>query len=237
MARLVDGVACVSHACAAPLRERGVPAGIVTAGVAEPPLPATAERRRGGRAARSSSGRWRRCAIARAATSSSQAAELLAHRGDDVEFRLVGPLAAGSDREWAQAVVDRAARAGVRVSVTTDAMSELRDWDVFVLPTRRDPFPLVVLEAMAAGLPVVATRVDGVVEQVDAQSGVLVAPGDAQRSPRAIGELLDDPARRAAMGAAAARRGRARASRRSATPTSSHAPTSRRSARAAARRR
>jgi glycosyltransferase involved in cell wall biosynthesis len=204
MARLVDGVACVSHACAAPLRERGVPAGIVTAGVADPPLPPTT----GAMTAR------RPLVVGTLATVCHRkgsdlfvaAAELLSHRGGDVEFRLVGPLAPGSDRAWAQAVVDRAARAGVRVSVTTDAMSELREWDVFVLPTRRDPFPLVVLEAMAAGLPVVAARVDGVAEQVDAQSGVLVAPDDAPALAAAIGELLDDPVRRAAMGAAAARR-------------------------------
>ncbi len=94
----------------------------------------------------------------------------------------------------------------MRCFTTTDAIAELRDWDVFVLPARRDPFPLVVLEAMAAGLPVVAARVDGIAEQVDASSAILVAPGDAGALAAAIGALLDDPVRRAALGAAGARR-------------------------------
>jgi glycosyltransferase involved in cell wall biosynthesis len=63
---------------------------------------------------------------------------------------------------------------------------------------------------MAAGLPVVATRVDGLVEQVDGSTGVLVAPGDARGLREAILALIDAPARRAAMAQAAVARVRTR---------------------------
>jgi glycosyltransferase involved in cell wall biosynthesis len=71
--------------------------------------------------------------------------------------------------------------------------------DVFVLPTYADAVPNVVLEAMAAGLPVVATDVGAVREMVGA-AGVVVPPGDAEALAVALDELHGDPARRAALG-------------------------------------
>jgi glycosyltransferase involved in cell wall biosynthesis len=77
--------------------------------------------------------------------------------------------------------------------------------DVFTLPSRVDPFPLVVLEAMALGLPVVAFAVDGVPDQVG-DAGVLVPPGEPSTFASAIAELLDDDGRRRQLGVAAAAR-------------------------------
>jgi glycosyltransferase involved in cell wall biosynthesis len=135
------------------------------------------------------------------------AARLTLARRGDVEFRLVGPLAPGAEESWARCVVVRGERAGVRwKGPTADAPAELAAWDVFVLPTRRDPFPLVVLEAMAAGLPVVATAVDGVPEQVDERSAILVASGDAVALAAAIERLAGDAPARLAMGRAGAAR-------------------------------
>ncbi len=203
LAGLVDGVASVSQACAEPLRRRGVAVQIVTAGIGASSC-----------AARRGADGSRPLVVGTLATVSRRkgsdlfvdAAEQVARGRDDVEFRVVGPLAGGRERAWAQSVVARAQRSGARWSTTDDALGELAGWDVFVLPARRDPFPLVVLEAMAAGLPVVATRVDGVPEQVDAGCGVLVDPGDAGALARAICGLLDDRAGREAMGSAGARR-------------------------------
>ena len=78
---------------------------------------------------------------------------------------------------------------------------------VFVLPSHFEALPMAVLEAMAAGLPVVATRVGGIPDViVDGCEGILVEPRDPAALARAIEGLLSDPARRAAMGAAARRR-------------------------------
>ena len=79
--------------------------------------------------------------------------------------------------------------------------------DVFVLPTYADAVPNVVLEAMAAGLPVVATDVGAVREMLGA-AGVVVPPGDAEALAGALDELHGDPARRAALGEAARERAR-----------------------------
>jgi starch synthase len=77
---------------------------------------------------------------------------------------------------------------------------------VFAFPTEMDNSPYSVLEAMRAGVPVVATRVGALPEMVaDGVTGTLVTHDDVELA-RAIESLLDDPARAAAMGAA----GRAR---------------------------
>jgi len=82
-----------------------------------------------------------------------------------------------------------------------------RDHDLFVLPSSFDNFPNAVLEAMASALPVVATRVGGVPEQVeDGETGILVPSRDPGRLARAIETVLDDPARARGMGESGRRR-------------------------------
>lgn len=79
--------------------------------------------------------------------------------------------------------------------------------DLFVLPSRFEGLPLAVLEAMSAGLAVVATFVGGTNEAVlDGITGRLVPPGDAVALARAVCELVGDRRRAAAMGAAGAKR-------------------------------
>jgi glycosyltransferase involved in cell wall biosynthesis len=134
------------------------------------------------------------------------AARLVREADPEVELRMIGAPTDVLDAEWAQRVLARAAEVGITHVARTDVQHELRDWDVFVLPSRVDPFPISVLEAMGAGLPVVGTAVDGLREQVTTETGILVPPEDPKALAEAILELHRDSERRAKLGAAGRRR-------------------------------
>ena len=81
-----------------------------------------------------------------------------------------------------------------------------RDAAVLAVPSFFDPFPLVLLEAMAFGVPVVATRQAGTPEMLaDGSTGTLVAPGDAAALADALLDSLRDPDAAKARAAAARR--------------------------------
>ena len=137
------------------------------------------------------------------------AVELVRRERPDIEFRLVGPCPDGPERPWAERQVTRARELGVKHGVTEDPFAELSDWDLLVLPTRSEPFGLVLVEAMAMRLPVIASRIDGPREIVTPDTGLLVDVDDPRGLADAILELAADPERRERMGAA----GRARVER------------------------
>jgi glycosyltransferase involved in cell wall biosynthesis len=95
---------------------------------------------------------------------------------------------------------DRVVLAGYR----TDAMETLDAIDVLVNPSRSDAFPTSLLEAMAAGVPVVASAVGGIPEIVDdGITGLLIdAPPRADALADAIARLVDDAELRRRLGAA-----------------------------------
>jgi glycosyltransferase involved in cell wall biosynthesis len=134
------------------------------------------------------------------------AAPRILARYADAEFWVVGD---GTCREQ---LIGLARSSGVSQSFhflghREDVPAVLAQADLFVLPSRSEAFPNAVTEAMAAGLPVVATDVGGIPELVaDGQTGRLVPPGDAAALSRALLDLLDDPARAAEFGRAARHR-------------------------------
>ena len=80
----------------------------------------------------------------------------------------------------------------------------LSQWDVFVLPSLNEPLGIAVVEAMAAGLPIVATRAGGVVDLVcDEHTALLVPPGDSERLAAAQLRLAGDLELRVRLGRAA----------------------------------
>jgi glycosyltransferase involved in cell wall biosynthesis len=80
--------------------------------------------------------------------------------------------------------------------------------DVFVLPSYYEGLPMSVIEAMLSGLPVVASNLPGIREQVLPEiTGLLVPPRDAAAVAAALGRLVRDPGLRTAMGAAGRARG------------------------------
>lgn len=85
-----------------------------------------------------------------------------------------------------------------------DVASVLARADVFVLPSRSEAFPNGAIEAMAAGLPVVANAVGGLLDLIDdGETGVLVKPDDPVALADAIEALVLSPERAATLGAAA----------------------------------
>ncbi|MGZ4725156.1 MAG: glycosyltransferase, partial [Ilumatobacteraceae bacterium] len=137
------------------------------------------------------------------------AIEVLAEAYPAVEWTLAGaettpPGTSGREetfrkRNIEQGWTDRVVFLGAVDDEALDAA--YRAADLVVLPSRYESFGLVMLEAMMHGKAVVSCDVGGIVEVVrDGVDGLLVAPADPVALARAIGELLDDPARRATMG-------------------------------------
>jgi glycosyltransferase involved in cell wall biosynthesis len=124
----------------------------------------------------------------------------------DVEFRMIGPCPEGSEAAWAQSIVRTAEAGGVVTGSRADVFHELAEWDVLVLPSRNEPFGLVVVEAMASGLPVVVTRVGGLPEIVSEETGLMSAADDVDGIADGVLRLARDPGLRSTMG----RAGRAR---------------------------
>jgi lipopolysaccharide/colanic/teichoic acid biosynthesis glycosyltransferase len=88
-----------------------------------------------------------------------------------------------------------------------DPMPYYHVFDILALPTYREGFPNVVLEAQAAAKPVVTTRATGAVDSIeDGRTGLLVPAGNAAELANALAALLADPRRARAMGAAGRQR-------------------------------
>jgi glycosyltransferase involved in cell wall biosynthesis len=132
------------------------------------------------------------------------AARLASAGGGAARVAIVGngPQVADVEREIERLGVGDRVR---RFPFEGDAARYMRALDLFVLASAWEAFPLSVLEAMACGVPVLATRVGGIPEAVEpAGAGLLVPPGDGDALADGLERLLADPGSLASMGRSAA---------------------------------
>lgn len=119
-------------------------------------------------------------------------AAALAHRVcPELRFEHIGQSGLDDDVGFERRISALAGSTELRDAVSMlgrrSANDGLDRWEIFVLSSRQDAFPLASLEAMAAGVPVIATRVGGLPEQIKhLESGVLVEP----ENPRAIADWI-----------------------------------------------
>jgi glycosyltransferase involved in cell wall biosynthesis len=130
-----------------------------------------------------------------------QAAKILAHSNRQLHFVVTGDGSLSADMRASiekSGLTDRITMLGHQEDIPTVTAA----YDVAVVPSVwNEPFGWVVLEAMAAGKPVIASRVGGIPEIVTHdKSGLLIKPNSATDLIAAIHTLMHDPTRRAAMG-------------------------------------
>jgi glycosyltransferase involved in cell wall biosynthesis len=132
-----------------------------------------------------------------------EAVGILKGRGERFRLLIVGDgPERGSLEEMTRAkgVADMVTFAGFQA----DVEEWLGSMDIFVLPSLTEGTPMALLEAMSAGLPVLATAVGGVPLVVeDGVNGLLAAPGDPQKLSEGLSLLLHDPSLRKKLGRAA----------------------------------
>jgi glycosyltransferase involved in cell wall biosynthesis len=127
-----------------------------------------------------------------------EAAAVVARRFPDVRFLVIGETSP-ADRSYLDELTALAERQGLRSRVVFTGLRDdvpglLACAAVSVMPSLNEALSNVLLESMAAGVPVVATRVGGTAEAVqDGVTGLLVPPGDPGALARSIDRLLSDP--------------------------------------------
>jgi glycosyltransferase involved in cell wall biosynthesis len=133
-----------------------------------------------------------------------QCFQILQREGRAVHLLLLGDFESGDpvDRKTVDWICTNPAAHWL--GFIPDPKPYYRLMNAFVFPTYREGLAKALLEAAAAGAPVVATSVTGVVDIVqDGLTGILVPPGDAPALARAVGRLLDEPETAARMARAA----------------------------------
>jgi glycosyltransferase involved in cell wall biosynthesis len=192
--RRFDAVVAVSRLQAEELRETGVPAGVVHVvpnALAAHPAPLTrAEARRA-------------LGLPIDGLIAGWVGRVSREKGIDV---FIDALALITDRVVQGAIMgdgpERAVQSARAESIASsrflwlgavpDAAKYFAAFDVFVLSSRTEGLPMVMLEAMAAGVPIVATGVGGIPDLVSPAEGILVAPDDPKALAAAIRATLDD---------------------------------------------
>ncbi len=137
----------------------------------------------------------------------ARAYELLRDHGKDIPLSIIG---FGQPATEVLSSFRKAVRSGVRIDDKLgaldeqDLVKEYRSHDILAFPSLYEGFGMVFLEAMACGLPVVATPVGGVVDIVrHDENGIIVPSRDSQALAGAVAELWEAPEKRRRLGKAA----------------------------------
>lgn len=199
-----DRVVAVSNAVAVAMRRRGVPARrlrVVHNGTIGSPR-------------RLPDGQGPLVGLARPAVVSVN--HVCHRKGSDVLVRAFSEVSDGhpdahlylvGNRDWPELEAQSASLPGIErvhfVGYSEQPQTYLRESDVFVLASRREPYGLVLAEAREAGTAIVASDVDGIPEALDGgRAGRLVPPGDMRALATALDDLLSSPALRAELASA-----------------------------------
>ena len=127
------------------------------------------------------------------------------HREKSIRLKIAGD---GTQREKVAArakslnVADNYKYGGVYTR-PDERQAFMHDLDVFVMPSFTEGTPNSIIEAMAAGRPIIASAVGGIPDMIDAESGILVPAGDEAALAEAMLRLARNPQQRASMGKAA----------------------------------
>ncbi len=125
-------------------------------------------------------------------------AEAIGKNNPNVYFLLIGGVSRGEEQA-AEQIRERAARSELRdrlifTGFRPDIENVLQAADIFVFPSHAEAYGLVVLEAMALGLPVISSNCDGILDiVVDKQTGELVPPRDVGKLVQAARRFLENP--------------------------------------------
>ena len=123
-----------------------------------------------------------------------EALRLLIDKGYDLELRLAGGGPSKAHLEALTSQLGVADRVHFLGFLTDDEIiGELQNSDLFVLPSFVEGIPVSAMEAMAVGVPVIATNIAGTSELIeDGNSGILIRPSDSQALAKAVIRMIED---------------------------------------------
>jgi glycosyltransferase involved in cell wall biosynthesis len=122
---------------------------------------------------------------------------LFVGRGDREKYSGMAAELALTDRVFFAGEIDEASKWGC-----------LRQSDFFCLPSYSEGQPIAIIEAMTAGLPIIATAIGTIPEMVNSENAILIEPGDSEALTQAIARLVRSGELRTRMGQESARLGR-----------------------------
>lgn len=137
-----------------------------------------------------------------------EAAKIVSEKFPESRFLIVGDAAFNGHAKYKQELLELIGALNLEEKIILSGSRQdipeiMSDMDLFVLPSLREPFGIVLLEAQACGKPVIATSVGGIPEVMkDGDTGILVEPGDSEELARAILSLLSNREKMRTMGSA-----------------------------------